>query len=66
MPRTKANTEDIVNTDIPEVKRPIDITQCYCGATRYIYGKSMDGKNIYTTYKCPECGYTETVTERLV
>ena len=63
MPRTKTNTDEIVK--ITEIKRPTGIMQCSCGAAWYIYGKSMDGKNIYTTYKCPECGRTENVIEAM-
>jgi len=68
MPRTKANTEgiDSMVIDPEKASKPSnDPTKCPCGATRYIYGKSMDAFNVTIVYKCPDCGSTETVIERL-
>jgi len=68
MPRTKANIEEADSMVIePEkVSKPAnDPTKCHCGATRYIYGKSMDAFNVTIVYKCPDCGSTETVIEKL-
>ena len=65
MPRTKVtNTYEVVNEEPTVAKKPSPIG-CPCGGTRYVYGGSMDGHNIYKTYKCPDCGSTETVTEEL-
>ena len=72
MPRTKASTESVFEPDHTVITKDESMTQTvgpmectHCGGTRYIYGKSMDGHNIYTTYKCPDCGSTETVIESL-
>lgn len=65
MSRTKAtNIAEVITENYIMSKNhsPID---CPCGGTRYVYGGSMDGHNIYKTYKCPDCGSMETVTEDL-
>jgi len=71
MPRTKASTESVFEPEHTVITKDQSMTQtvgpmeCHCGATRYIYGKSMDAFNVTIVYKCPDCGSTETVIEKL-